>query len=149
MVADFWKKERLRPVTEWACAVAVILGPLLATGYVAQRVVRANREQRNAFARFGREVVKRAEENGWRYGVLGGDDEGMLLYVRRTEFIEEPLQAAAQWNGGGLDALVAPEDEMGNLLPHLKGAEPKRVLTSGPAGRYRRRYLLLVRSPSS
>jgi 4-amino-4-deoxy-L-arabinose transferase-like glycosyltransferase len=148
VVADFRKMERLRNVTEWACAVAVILGPLLATGYVAQRAVRAKGEQRNAFALFGREVVQRAAEHGWRYGVLGGDDEGMLLYLRRTEFIEEPQQAAAQWNGGELDALVAPEDEMENLLPQLTGAEPKRVLTSGPAGRYRRRYLLLVRSPS-
>lgn len=149
LVADFRKKERMRAVTEWACVVAVILGPLFATGYVTGRVIQANREQRNAFALFGREVVKRAAEHGWRYGVLGGADEGVLLYVRRTEFIEEPEEAAALWNGGKLDALVAPEDEIGKLLPQLKGAEPKRVLTSEPAGRYRRRYLLLVRSPSS
>jgi 4-amino-4-deoxy-L-arabinose transferase-like glycosyltransferase len=149
MVGDFQKKEQRRHVTQWVCAAAVVLGALFAAGYVAGRVVRANREHRNALALFGREVVQKAAEHGWRYGVLGGDDEGMLLYVRRTEFIEEPQHAAAQWNGGELDALVAPEDEMENLLPRLKGVEPKRVLSSGPGGRYRRRYLLLVRPPSS
>jgi hypothetical protein len=67
----------------------------------------------------------------------------MLLYVRRTEFLE-PSDAAAEWNATKLDALVVPDDEMDGLLPQLRG-DPKKVLTSGPAGRYGKRYFLLAR----
>ena len=79
---------------------------------------------------------------------VGGEDEGMLLYVRRTEFFE-PEQAAVDWNAGRLDAVVVPDDEMEDLLPRLRGGEPKKLLTSKPAGRYGKRYFLLVRPPSS
>jgi 4-amino-4-deoxy-L-arabinose transferase-like glycosyltransferase len=149
LVADFRKREGLRRIVDGSIAVAIILGCLVTTGYVAGRIVAANREHRNAFAQFGRAVVKAAAENGWRYAIVGGDDEGMLLYVRRLEFIEEPEQAAAQWNAGKWDALVVPEDEMERLLRRFQGPEPKRLLRSEPAGRYRRRYLLLVRPSSS
>jgi 4-amino-4-deoxy-L-arabinose transferase-like glycosyltransferase len=149
MVGNFRKREGLRRTIDWSVAVAIILGCVVTTGYVAGRIVAANREHRNAFAQFGRAVVKAAEEHGWRYAIVGGDDEGMLLYVRRLEFIEEPEQAAAQWNAKKWDALVVPEDEMDGLLPRFEGAEPKRFLRSEPAGRYRRRYLLLVRPSSS
>ena len=118
------------------------------SGYTARRIVIADREQRDAFAVFGRAVVKEVAQHNWRYGVVGGEDEGMLLYVRRTEFLE-PEQAASDWNAEKLDALVVPEDELEKLLPHLDGGEPKKLLTSDPAGRYRKRYFLLVRPPSS
>ena len=149
VVADFREREGLRRTIDWSIAAAIVLGCLVTTGYVTGRIVAANREHRDAFARFGREVVKAAKEHGWRYAIVGGDDEGMLLYVRRLEFIEEPAQAAAEWNAGKLDALVVPEDEMDALLRRFEGAEPKRFLRSEPAGRYRRRYLLLVRPSSS
>jgi hypothetical protein len=67
----------------------------------------------------------------------------MLLYVRRTEFLE-PDQAAADWNAGKFDTLVVPNDEIDELIPRLAGS-PKKLLTSGPAGRYGKRYFLLVR----
>ena len=97
---------------------------------------------------FGRAVIKKAAAHGWRYAVVGGEDEGMLLYVRRTEFLE-PEEAAADWNKGKLDAIVVPDDEIDGLLPRLQGGEPKKILISNPAGRYRKRYLLLARPPSS
>ena len=69
----------------------------------------------------------------------------MALYVRRTEFLE-PDQAAAEWNSGKLDGLVVPDDELTDLLPRLPGAVPSKIGWSGPAGRYRKRYIFLVRS---
>jgi hypothetical protein len=38
---------------------------------------------------------------------------------------------------------------MDDLLPRLREGEPKKLLTSKRAGRYGKRYFLLVRSPSS
>lgn len=147
-VADFRKREKLRRITDWSGTVAVVLSALLVSGYVGNRIVAGRREHRDAFAVFGRAVVAKTAEQGWRYKIFGGDDEGMLLYVRRTEFIEELEQAAAEWNAGSLDALVVPEDEMEQLLPRLKGVPPRKLLSSEPAGRYRRRYLLLGRAVS-
>lgn len=143
-VGEFRKQEKLRVITYRLCLAAIILALLVTSGYAAQRMVVAHREHRDAYAIFGREVVKAATEHGWRYSVVGGDDEGMALYVRRTELLE-PYQAIAEWNAGKLDALVVPQDEMQELSPWLRGPEPKTILTSEPAGRYRRRYLLLIR----
>jgi 4-amino-4-deoxy-L-arabinose transferase-like glycosyltransferase len=143
-VGHLRKQERLRVITDPLCIGAVILACVFTTGYAANRIVVAHREHRDAFAGFGRDVVRAVAEHGWRYSVVGGDDEGMALYVRRTELLE-PDQGIAEWNGGKVDALVVPEDEMPGLVPRLHGPAPKRVLTSDQAGRYKRRYLLLVR----
>jgi hypothetical protein len=118
-----------------------VLAALFTSGYAAQKIAVANREHRDAFAGFGREVIRETAAHGWRYGVVGGEEEGMLLYVRRTEFLE-PERAVAQWNAGNLDALVVPEDEIDQLLPQLQG-EPKKLVTSGRTGRYAKRYFLV------
>jgi 4-amino-4-deoxy-L-arabinose transferase-like glycosyltransferase len=144
MVGDFRKNDRLRVITERLCVVAIILAGILASGYAVRKIVIAHREHQDAFAVFGRAVVKEAAGHGWRYRVVGGEDEGMLLYVRKTEFIE-PDQAAAEWNAAQINALVVPDDEIEELVPRLQGAAPKRLLTSKRAGRYGKRYFLLVR----
>lgn len=146
-VAALREKEKMKTMVDRFCAVAVILAVVFTSGYTARKVVLAGREQRDAFAVFGRAVVKEATAHNWRYGVVGGEDEGMLLYVRRAEFLE-PEEGAAQWNRGELDALVVPDDEIEELLPRLNG-EPKKFLTSKPAGSYGKRYFLLVRPPLS
>lgn len=148
IIAACRERERLRTIVDRLCAAAIILSVVFTAGYTARKIVLASREKRDAFAVFGRVVVKDAIAHGWRYAVVGGDDEGMLLYVRRTEFLE-PEQAIAVWNEGKLDALVVPDDEIDGLLPRLQGGEPKKIRTSGPAGRYRKRYFLLARSSSS
>ena len=147
-VGEFRKRETLKVIVDRLCIAAVILASVLTTGYVANRIVVAHREQRDTFAAFGRDVVKTATERGWRYSIVGGDDEGMALYVRRTEFAW-PDEAAAEWNAGKLDALVVADDEMAGLLARLQGPEPKTILTSKRAGRYKNRYLLLARSSST
>jgi hypothetical protein len=133
-------------VDKW-CAVALIVAMVFTTGYSLQRIFAAVREKRDALAVFGRQVVKEAARHGWRYAVVGGEEEGMLLYVRQTEFLE-PDRAATDWNSGKLNALVVPDDEMEGLIPRLRGGEPKRLLTSSPAGRDRKRYFLLERPGS-
>jgi len=148
VVATFREKERWRLIVDRSCAVAIVLSVVFTSGYTARKIVLASREQRDAFAVFGRAVVNEATAHGWRYAVVGGEDEGMLLYVRRTEFLE-PDEAAADWNARKLDALVVPDDEIDGLLPRFQGGEPKKILTSTPAGRYRKRYFLLARCPSS
>jgi len=134
--------ERKR-IVDLCCAGAIVLAAIFTSGYAAQKIAVANREQRDAFAVFGREVLRETAVHGWRYGVIGGEEEGMLLYVRRTEFLE-PEGAAADWNAGRIDALVVPEDEIEGLLPQLHG-EPKKLLMSGRAGRSAKRYFLVGR----
>ena len=144
-VAALWKREALRVKTTKFCTVAVIIACLFTTGYAAGRIVVAYRERRDAFATFGSAVRQEAAARGWRYGVVGRDDEGVLLYLRRTEFLDGD-QAAEEWASGKLDGLVLPEDQVAELLPRLPGAVPSSIGPSGPAGRYKRRYLFLVRS---
>jgi hypothetical protein len=144
VVGEFRKQEKLRAITDRLCLAAIILACLGIPAYVANRVLVAQREERAAFADFGREVIKTAKERNLRYTIVGGDDEGMALYVRRTEFAW-PDEAAADWNAGKLDALVVADDEVAGMLARLKGPRPHRILTSKRAGRYKKRYLLLIR----
>ena len=143
LIGRLQEKENQRVIVERCCAIAIVLAAVFTSGYAVQKIGAANREQRDAFAVFGRAVVKETGEHHRRYGVVGGEEEGMLLYVRRTEFLE-PADAAAQWNAGKLDALVVPDDEIDALIPQLQGG-PKKWLTSSRAGRYAKRYFLLVR----
>ena len=143
VVGRFREQQKLRTIVDRVCALSIVLAAIFTTAYTARKVAGAFQEQRHAFAVFGRGVVKEATARGWRYGVVGGEDEGMLLYVRKAEFLE-PYRAAAEWNARKLDALVVADDEMEGLVPQLNG-EPRKWLTSGAAGRYRKRYFLLGR----
>jgi 4-amino-4-deoxy-L-arabinose transferase-like glycosyltransferase len=144
-VGDLQTREKLRTVLGRCCTVAIVFSCLFTTGYAAGRITRSYRQESDAFATFGYAVRQEAAVHGWNYGIVGGEDEGMALYLRRTEFLE-PDQAAAAWNSGQLDGLIVPEDELGELLPRLPGAVPSKVGWSGPAGNYRKRYIFLVRS---
>jgi 4-amino-4-deoxy-L-arabinose transferase-like glycosyltransferase len=143
VISRLREKPKLRTLVDRCCVASIVIAALLSSGYTAQKIAVALREHRDAFAVFGRAVVKETMAHRWRYGVVGGEDEGMLLYVRQTQFLE-PAQAAAGWNSGNLDALVVADDEIDELLPQLKGAS-RKLLTSGETGRYRKRYFLLGR----
>jgi 4-amino-4-deoxy-L-arabinose transferase-like glycosyltransferase len=148
VVSSLREKERWRSIVERCCAIALVLSMVFLSVYTVRKIATASRKKQDAFAVFGRAVVQKAAASQWRYGVVGGEDEGMLLYARRTEFLE-PDEAAVGWNSGKLDALVVAEDELAGLLPRLRGGEPRQILTSNPAGRYRKRYFLLARPTSS
>jgi 4-amino-4-deoxy-L-arabinose transferase-like glycosyltransferase len=143
LVGRLRQSAKLRKIVDRSCAVAVVVAVIFTTGYTVRKIALALHQHRDAFAIFGRAVVQETAAHNWRYGVVGGEDEGMSLYVRQTEFLE-PHQAVAGWNAEKFDALVLPDDEIGELIPQLHG-EPRKVLTSGQGGRYRKRYFLLAR----
>lgn len=145
VVAEFRKSERRRVTTATWCTVAIVIAALITTGYAAGKIVLGYRNHTDAFAVFGRAVRQEVAAHNLRYAIVGGEDEGMALYLRQTEFIE-PDQAAAEWNSGKLDGLVVPDDEINELLPRLHGAVSSKIGISGPAGNYRKRYTFLVRS---
>lgn len=144
-VAELLKRGKLETLTRRCCTIAIVFGCLFTTVYAARRAAVGYREHRDAFASFGRAVRQEAAAHGWNYEIVGGEDEGMALYLRRTEFIE-PDQAAAEWKSRKVDGLVVPDDELNELLSRLPGAAPSRIGWSGRAGNYRKRYIFLVRS---
>ena len=142
-VAALQKRERLRRAAMVSCTSAIVLACLFTTGYAARRISIAHGEKRDAFATFGEAVRAEAAARHWQIAVVGRKDEGMLLYLRQTEFLDPDL-AAVKWNAGYLDGLVVPEEELPNLLPHLPNAVPSPIGMSGAAGSYRNRYIFLV-----
>ncbi len=112
--------ENATRIYRWAAA-ALVLSILFTGGYTISKVISGYRYQRNALAIFGREVRREAAAHRWRYEVVSARDEGLLLYLQRTHFIE-PDHAVAEWNGGKLDALIASREKAPGLMPQLAGA---------------------------
>lgn len=144
-VAACREDDNLRRACVRLCAISVVIASLFASGYAIARVVPGYRQHRDAFTVFGRQVREEAAARGLRYQVVGGEDEGMALYLRRMEFIE-PDQAVRAWDNGDVDALVIADDELDTLRPRLHGAVPARIGMSGSAGNYGKRYIFLARS---
>ena len=98
-----------------ACAI------LFTGGYTGWKVMTGYRDHRNELAIFGRNVRREVEAHHWRYEVVSAKDEGLLLYLRKTHFVE-PGDAITEWNAGNLDALVASQEKATILARDLKGA---------------------------
>src|SRR5262249_14344761 len=102
--------------------VVVLMFAILFTGnYTTWKVISGYRDHRDALAVFGRDVHREAEAHHWHYEVVSAKDEGLLLYLQKTHFIE-PDRAVAGWNAGNLDALVASDVKALSLMPQLPGA---------------------------
>jgi hypothetical protein len=125
--------------TRWLTA-ALIFAAVFTTGYAAQRVIISYRNDEGALVRFGAEVRRAAAANNWRYEIVGGKEEGPLLYLDRLRFTT-PAEAVQQWNAGTLDALVVPADE----VPGLTNAKPSGIEGAVKINARERRYLLLKR----
>lgn len=145
LVNELRANEKLRRLTEVGCATAIVFACVLTTGYVGQRIVVGYRQQSDALVAFGKTVRQEAAAHGWTYKIVDSDDEGMLLYLRLTEFVE-PNQAVDDWKDSRVDGLVVSTDDLDELLPRLPGAVPSEIGMSKPAGRNPRRYVFLVRS---
>src|SRR4029077_15983375 len=78
------------------------------------------RDHRDALAVFGKDVRHDAEVHHWHYEVVSAKDEGLLLYLRKTHFVE-PTDAVTAWNARNLDALVASKQKAVVLMSELKG----------------------------
>src|SRR6476469_4551645 len=112
-------RTSLAHVYQWS-AITLALAILFTSGYTVWKVITGYRDHRDALAAFGRNVRHEAEAHNWRYDVVSAKDEGLLLYLRKTHFIE-PTDAVTEWNAGNLDAIVAPKQKAAVLMSELKG----------------------------
>jgi 4-amino-4-deoxy-L-arabinose transferase-like glycosyltransferase len=102
-------------------ALAVAFAILFTGGYTIFKVITGYRDHRNALAVFGKNIRDEAEVRHWRYEVVSAKEEGLLLYLQKTHFIE-PQHAVIEWNNGNLDALVTSTEKAKTLMPKLRGA---------------------------
>ena len=130
------------PIHRWT-AIALIVSILFTGGYVTWKAIAGYRDRRDALAIFGRDVRREAEARHWRYEIVSAKDEGVLLYLQKTHYIQ-PDDAVAEWNAGNLDALVVSVEKAAGLVPQLsrtvsrsKTSERKEEEGSG--------YVLIVR----
>ena len=77
--------------------------------------------------------------------VVGGDEEGLLLYLDRPRFVR-PEEVIERWNAGTIDAVIAPEEERPRLLHDLEGSIPSRIRSWAEHDKDTPRYVLLTRS---
>jgi 4-amino-4-deoxy-L-arabinose transferase-like glycosyltransferase len=124
-------------------AAALLLAIIFTGGYTISKVFSGYRDHRNALAVFGRSVRHEAEVRGWWYEVISAKDEGLLLYVRRTHFIE-PDRAVIEWNRGKLDALVASTEKVPALLGELRGASLSSLKSNESKKEQGRDYVLIT-----
>jgi 4-amino-4-deoxy-L-arabinose transferase-like glycosyltransferase len=135
--------ERTRSRICFWSAVALLLSILVTGGYTISKVVSGYRNHRDALVVFGREVRHEAELRHWRYEVVSAKDEGLLLYLRKTHFIE-PDRAVTEWNGGNFDALVATTEKAPALMRELHDAVLSQ-LKSNERNDERAGYVLITR----
>ena len=129
-------------INRWT-ALALIVSILFTGGYVTWKAIAGYRDRRDALAIFGRDVRREAEARHWRYEVVSAKDEGVLLYLQKTHYIQ-PDDAVAEWNAGNLDALVVSMEKAAGLVPQLSGTV-SRSKTSERKEEEGTGYVLIVR----
>jgi 4-amino-4-deoxy-L-arabinose transferase-like glycosyltransferase len=123
---------------------ALIFAIAFTGGYTIFKIVSGYRDHRDALVVFGRNVRHEAEAHRWRYEVVSAKDEGLLLYLRKTRFIE-PDRAVIEWNGGNLDALVASTEKAPALLSELRDASLSSLKSNERQKEQGRDYVLITR----
>jgi len=124
---------------------ALALAILFTGGYTGWKVITGYRDHRDALAVFGKNVRHEAEAHHWRYEMVSAKDEGLLLYLRKTHFVE-PSEAVTEWNAGNLDALVASKQKAAALMSQLKGvARAQSQLNKREEHQEGRGYVLITR----
>jgi 4-amino-4-deoxy-L-arabinose transferase-like glycosyltransferase len=145
-VGSLVESERLGPrIYRWAAA-AVAFSVVFTGAYTAFKVVSGYRERRDALVRFGGAVREQAAAHQWRYEAISGSDEGMLLYLQRTHFIERQ-RAVAEWNLGNLDALVVPADQAEGYMRDLRNSSTSALRSTKREAEHDG-YVLLIRQGS-
>jgi 4-amino-4-deoxy-L-arabinose transferase-like glycosyltransferase len=143
-IGNVFGNEQLRMrVCRWS-AVALLLSMMVTGGYTISKVVSGYRDHRDALVLFGHDVCREAEAHRWRYEVVSAKDEGLLLYLRRTHFIQ-PNRAIAEWNRGNLDALVAPAEKAPALMRELHDAALSQLRSNERKEGQGRSYVLITR----
>jgi 4-amino-4-deoxy-L-arabinose transferase-like glycosyltransferase len=136
-------RTALTPVYQWS-VIALSVAILLSGGYTGWKVVTGYRHHRNGLAIFGRNVRDEAESRHWRYEVVSAKDEGLLLYLRKTHFVEL-TDAVTEWNTGNLDALVASKEKATVLMRDLKAAALSQLESNEREREQGRGYVLITR----
>ncbi len=137
-------KEQTRSRLYTWTAVALLLSILFTGGYTISKVISGYRDHRDALVVFGRNVRHEAEMHHWRYEVLSAKDEGLLLYLRRTHFIQ-PHRAITEWNLGNLDALVASTEKAPALMRELRDASVSQLKSNEKKEGQERGYVVITR----
>jgi 4-amino-4-deoxy-L-arabinose transferase-like glycosyltransferase len=134
----------LARVYRWS-AIALAFAIVFTGGYTGWKVITGYRDHRDALAVFGRNIRHEAEAHYWRYEVVSAKDEGLLLYLRKTDFVK-PADAITEWNTGNLDALVASKEKAAVLIPDLQGAALSRLQSNEREQNQKGRgYVLITR----
>jgi hypothetical protein len=123
---------------------ALLFAIFFAGGYTTWKVITGYRDHRDALATFGRDIRREAEAHHWRYGVVTAKDEGLLLYLQKTQFVE-PARAVAEWNAGSLDALVASKEKAPGLMSRLRGATVSQLRSNERKKEQGTGYVLVTR----
>ncbi len=124
-------------VLRWSL-VALLVSILFTSSYTVAKIVSGYRDHRDALVSFGHAVRDEAAAHQWRYEVLKTGDEGLLLYLERTHFIERQ-RAITEWSRGNLDAVVAPVQMSPSLMRDLHAAALSRLKSTqekGESGNY-------------
>jgi hypothetical protein len=135
-------KNSASRVHRWSAA-AVIVAILFSGGYTLFKIVSGYRDHHDALVVFGRNVRHEVEAHHWRYEVVSAKDEGLLLYFRKTHFIE-PDRAVIEWNRGNLDALVASTEKAPALLGELRDASLSSLKSNERKKEQGRDYVLIT-----
>lgn len=125
-------------------AIGLLFAIFFTGSYTAWKVVTGYRDHRDALAIFGRDVRREAEAHHWRYEVVSAKDEGLLLYLQKTHYIEQG-GAAGEWNAGNLDALIASTEKAEDLMPQLRGATVSQRKSSERKKEQGMDYVLITR----
>ncbi len=135
------KATTLRPYL----AITFILAIFFTGGYTGWKVITGYRDHRDALAVFGRNIRHEAEAHHWHYEVVSAKDEGLLLYLRKTDFVK-PADAITEWNTGNLDALVASKEKAAVLMRDLQGAALSQLQSNEREQHHQGRgYVLITR----
>ena len=130
-------------IYRWTVA-ALILAVFFAGGYTTWKMFTGYWDHRDALAIFGRDVRREAEAHHWRYEVVSAKDEGLLLYLRKTRYID-PDGAIASWNAGSLDALVVSTEKAPTLMGQLRGATVSQLKSIERRKEQGTSYVLITR----
>jgi 4-amino-4-deoxy-L-arabinose transferase-like glycosyltransferase len=124
--------------------VALLFSILFTGSYTTWKVVTGYRDHRDALAIFGRNIRHEVEGHHWRYGVVSAKDEGLLLYLQKTHFVE-PDRGVADWNAGSLDALVVSTEKAPGLMSRLRGATVSQLRSNERKKEQGTGYVLITR----
>jgi len=136
-------RRRDAPAGRPYLATALAFSMLFTGGYTIFKIVSGYRDHHDALVVFGRNVRHEAEAHHWRYEVVSAKDEGLLLYLRKTHFIE-PDRAVIEWNRGNLDVLVASTDKAPALLGELRDASLSGLKSNERKKEQGRDYVLIT-----